>query len=280
MNLGEALDWAADQLAGKRIADPRLEAELLLTHALNIKKSELILNQSLTIEKNGLARFKQLLARRLKHEPTAYLIGDQPFLGLNIAVDRRVLIPRPETEQLAEQVLRVAGRESRVVIADIGTGSGCLAIALAKRLPLAEVYGVDASGDALKLAKKNAENNGVAARCHFLGGNLLEPLPAKVNIIVANPPYIPTAEINKLQPEVKDWEPRSALDGGPDGLKFMREIIQKAPEHLTAQPPGLLFIEIGFDQGDAVRQLAAGLYRSVEIKKDLAGKERFLVARQ
>jgi release factor glutamine methyltransferase len=270
MNLSEALDWAADQLAAQQIADPRLEAELLLTHSLNIQRSELILNQSLTIEKAGWEQFQRLLKRRLNHEPTAYLIGNQPFYGLEILVDRHVLIPRPETELLVEIVLRSTNHDSLTTIADVGTGSGCIAVALAKNLPPATVYGIDSSGDALKIAKKNAEKNGVAARCHFLNGHLLEPLKEKVDIIVANPPYIPSAEIDKLQPEVKDWEPRGALDGGPDGLKYIREIIKAAPKQL--------FLEFGFGQAGKVLELAKAVYNKSEIRRDHAGLERYLLA--
>jgi release factor glutamine methyltransferase len=269
MNLGAALDWAADQLAAKQIADPRLEAELLLTHALNIRRSELILNQSLTMEKAGLERFQQLLTRRLKHEPTAYIIGNQPFHGLEIMVNRHVLIPRPETEQLVEIVLRSTNHDSRFTIADIGTGSGCLAVCLAKALPNAVVYGTDTSGDALKVAKKNAENNGVANRCHWLNGHLLEPIKEKIDLVVSNPPYIPSAEIAKLQPEVRDWEPRGALDGGPDGLKYIRELIKAAPARL--------FLEFGFGQAAKIAELAKEVFPRFEIRRDHAGLERYLL---
>jgi release factor glutamine methyltransferase len=276
MNLTEAIDWATDQLTAQRIEDARLEAELLLVHALEIKRSSLVLYQSMTVEKSNFDRFRKLVERRLKHEPTAYILGNQPFHGLNILVDKNVLIPRPETEQLVEIILGSIDRNAALKIADIGTGSGCIAVSLAKALPNATVYGLDASGAALKVAQKNAELNQVAGRCTFLKGSLLGPLKEKMNIIVANPPYIPTAEIAKLQPEVRDWEPRVALDGGPDGLKYIREIIRQAPNHLTTQPPGRLFLEFGFGQAAQIAELAKAVFPKFEISRDHAGLERFL----
>ncbi|MCU0640511.1 MAG: peptide chain release factor N(5)-glutamine methyltransferase [Candidatus Margulisbacteria bacterium] len=273
MNLGAALDWAADQLAAKQIADPRLEAELLIMHALDLQRNALIMNQAMTVDQSGLARFKKALERRLKHEPTAYIIGDQPFHGVTIKVNKQVLIPRPETEQLVDIVIKEIQHLSldigHLTLADIGTGSGCIAVALAKALPQAVVYGIDQSGDALKIAQQNAAQNGVADRCRFLKGNLLEPLKEKPDLVVANPPYIPTAEINKLQPEVKDWEPRAALDGGPDGLKYIRELIKAAPARL--------YLEFGFGQAAKITELARAVYPQIEIRRDHAGLERYFI---
>lgn len=275
MNLTEAIDWATDQLEAKEIADARLEAELILVFALAIKKSELILNQSMALDDKGFKRYQELIARRLKHEPTAYIIGSQPFMSLDLMVNRSVLIPRPETELLAEQALRVTSRESRVVIADVGTGSGCIAVTLAKRLPLAEVYGIDTSDDALKVAKKNAEMHKVEGRCHFIKGNLLEPLKEPVDLIVANPPYIPSGEISKLQPEVRDWEPRKALDGGKDGLDYIRKLLRESPKYLKAN--GRLVMEFGFGQAAEIEKLAAEDFEKIELIKDYAGIERIII---
>lgn len=292
MNLTEAIDWAVDALAAGGIDDPRFEAELLLTGALNIKKSELVLYQSKSVEEKNFQRYQELVKRRLKHEPTAYLLGNQPFLGLNIIVNRSVLIPRPETELLAEKVMALikennsphlpAGRHGlnvgnqKIVIADIGTGSGCIAIALAKGLPQAEVYAIDSSSDALKVAKQNAEQYHVADRCHFIKGNLLDPLKEPVDLIVANPPYIPSAEIKKLQPEVRDWEPKQALDGGKDGLDYIRKIIAESPKHL--KPNGRLMMEFGFGQAAEIEKLAAAIFNQYEVVKDYAGIPRLLIS--
>jgi len=275
MNLTEAIDWAVDALAAGCIDDPRFEAELLLTAALNIKKSELVLYQSKSVEDKNFKHYQELVRRRLKHEPTAYILGNQPFLGLNIIVNRTVLIPRPETELLAEQALKVTSHESPVIIADIGTGSGCIAVALAKGLPQAEVYAIDASNDALKVAKQNAEQYHVADRCHFIKGNLLEPLKEPVDLIVSNPPYIPSDEIKKLQPEVKDWEPKQALDGGKDGLDYIRKIIAESPKHL--KPNGRLMMEFGFGQAAEIEKLAAASFAKSEIVQDYAGIPRILI---
>ncbi|MDD5594119.1 MAG: peptide chain release factor N(5)-glutamine methyltransferase [Candidatus Margulisbacteria bacterium] len=282
MNLTEAIDWGTDQLTAKQIEEARLEAEILLVHDLGIKKSELILNQSLAIDDKAFKRYKELIARRLKHEPTAYITGYQPFMSLDFMVNRSVLIPRPETEILVETVIKsVRSSEFGVgsfVIADIGTGSGAIAVSLAKNLSGIKMIGIDSSSEALKVAQKNAEVHRVADRCQFIKGNLLEPLKEKINIIVANPPYIPSAEIGKLQPEVKDWEPKQALDGGKDGLDYVRKLIDQASNHLSTQPPNYLFLEFGFGQAGAVESLAKVKFKNVEIIKDYAGIPRILKA--
>jgi release factor glutamine methyltransferase len=272
MNLTAAIDWATAQLTAKQIEDARLEAELILVYALSMKRSELILNQSLTIEDKNIQRFKGLIGRRLKHEPTAYITGSQPFILLDIMVNRSVLIPRPETELLVEHILRVISRQSSVTIADIGTGSGCIAVTLAKRLPLAKIIGTDISNDALKVAKSNAELLNVDARCQFIKGNLLEPLQGPVDLIVANLPYIPSDEIKKLQPEVKDWEPKQALDGGKDGLDYIRKLLKESPKYL--KPGGRLFLEFGFGQAEEIVTLAGAYFQNIAISKDYAGIER------
>ena len=274
MNLTEAIDWATDQLCAKEIEDARLEAEIILVYALGINKSELVLHQSKIIEDKNLKRYQEAIKRRLKHEPTAYIIGSQPFMSLDFLVNRSVLIPRPETELLVEQALRVTSHELRVAIADIGTGSGCIAVTLAKRLPLAEVYGIDTSNDALKAAEMNAELHKVTDRCHFIKGNLLEPLKEPVDLIVANPPYIPSEEISKLQPEVRDWEPKQALDGGKDGLDHIRKLLKESPKYL--KPNGRLVMEFGFGQAAEIEKLAAGNFDKIEIIKDYAGIPRII----
>ena len=159
-------------------------------------------------------------------------------------------------------------------IADIGTGSGCIAVALVKSLPLAEVYAIDTSNEALKVARKNAEQYKVDTRCHFVKGNLLEPLKEKVDLIVSNPPYIPAGEISKLQPEVKDWEPRQALDGGKDGLDHIRKLLKESPKYL--KPNGRLVMEFGFGQAAEIEKLAGANFEKIEIIKDYAGIPRII----
>jgi len=269
MNLSEALAWGMTYLKENQIAEPRLETELLLAHSLGIPRTKL-----LTIEADVPASFQALIARRAKHEPTAYIIGVQPFFGLDFFVDRSVLIPRPETELLVENAITLIRHSSFVIrnltIADLGTGSGCIAISLAKNLPNINVIGIDSSPEALAIAKKNADHHQVADRCHFLLGNMVEPLKEKIDLVVANPPYIPSAEIKTLQPEVRDWEPVAALDGGIDGLDHIRQIIK-------AKHPRLI-MEFGFGQAEIIRSLAEKTYKKVEIKKDYAGIDRILIA--
>jgi len=279
MNRAEAIDWATDRLAAKQIEDARLEAEILLVHALGIKKSDLILNQSLNLDSHNFEPFKAWVERRLKHEPTAYITGIQPFMSLDFFVDRSVLIPRPETELLVETVLRITGRESQITIADIGTGCGCIAVSLAKHLPNIAVIGIDSSAKAIEVAKKNAEKHKVSGRCNFIAGNMFEALKEKVNFIVTNPPYVPSNDIKALQPEVKDWEPRQALDGGKDGLDLIRKLINEAPKHLL--PGGQLCFEFGFGQAEAVKTLVEEnkSYRETEIVKDYAKIPRVLKTR-
>lgn len=273
MNISEALAWATDHLQKHQIEDARLESEILLAHALGIKKTNLYAHPENTFPSHHLSIFQSYIKRRAQHEPTAYITGIQPFMSLDFFVDHSVLIPRPETEQLVETVSRVTGRGSWVAIADIGTGSGAIAVSLAKHLPYARVIGIDSSAEAIKIAQRNAEAHKVTDRCQFIVGNMFELSTEKVDIIVSNPPYIPTAEIETLQPEVKDWEPRQALDGGKDGLDHIRKILEEAPNHQT------LFLEFGFNQADKVEQLARKYYREIGIIKDYSGIPRILKAR-
>jgi len=288
MKIADALAWATNYLREHKIEDPRLEAEILLAHTLGIDRAKLF-----TIDSVPPPTFEQFIKRRASHEPTAYITGIQPFYGLNFFVDRSVLIPRPETELLVENVIASIPHStfhiSHLTLVDVGTGSGCIAVSLAKQLPNVTVIGIDSSPTALKLAKKNAQHHGVSDRCKFLLGDLFKPLKEKVDLIISNPPYIPSAVIETLEPEVKDWEPKEALDGGRDGLNYIRKLLMEAPNHLapssveglTTKPPNhQLFIEIGFDQGEMIRQLAfgAGKYKGIEIIKDFAEKDRIFKA--
>lgn len=246
-----------------------LENELLLCHAFGITRTELHTHPERY--NNQDTRYKQLLNRRQKHEPIAYIIGNQPFLGLDIIVTPDVLIPRPETEYMVDLVIKkVLGHRSYVKIADVGTGSGCIAVALAKYLPDSFVYAIDSSEKALEVAKANAKKHGVLDRIKFLKGHLLEPLKEQVDLIISNPPYIPTSDLRSLMPDVRDYEPISALDGGPDGLTYIRELINLIPR--TSH----LILEFGFNQAPAVLALARHKFPQAEIIKDQFGIERFL----
>lgn len=249
---------------------PRLEYEILLCHCFGIKRIDLIAHPEKYNTQDPC--FLKLVERRLKGEPVAYITGIQPFCGLDFFVDRNVLIPRPETELLVELALKSAPGS----LADVGTGSGAIAVSLARHLPNAKVIGIDSAPEAIKIAERNAEYHKVEDSCHFVEGNLLEPLKDKVDLIVSNPPYIPTADIETLQTEVRDFEPRSALDGGEDGLKYIRRIIRESPRRLKSE--GLLMLEFGFGQAPAVRELTKESFRSVSIFRDYSNLERYLVA--
>jgi len=251
------------------------EKEILLCHAFSITRAELITHPEKYPENNP--KYLSMVERRLKHEPIAYIVGDQPFMGMDIMVDENVLIPRPETEELVLQILNNPKIQISKIV-DVGTGSGCIAIALAKHFKDAKVYGVDSSDMALDVAKANAINQHLENRITFIMGHLLDPINEKVDLVVSNPPYIPSSEVDKLEPDVKDFEPRGALDGGAEGLDFIKEIIESAPNHLS--PNGILYMEIGYDQGSRVYEYAKKFFNKVEITKDLSGKDRFVKCEQ
>ena len=241
------LDWTKSYLAEKGVENARLETEWLLSAALGRDRVGLYVSLDQPLNPDELAVCREFVTRRAKREPLQYILGTQEFYGLDFVVTPAVLIPRHDTEVIVEEsVLRVPG--ARAVL-DIGVGSGCIAVALAKNLPDAQVCGVEQSPEALSLAQKNAERHGV--RVTLFEGSLFEPFVGQhFDLIVSNPPYIPTADLDTLQPEVREFEPLQALDGGPDGLHFYRLIVPAAPEHLV--PGGWLLREIGIGQADAV----------------------------
>ena len=288
--IAKLLNWTTDYFKKYNIEWPHLEAEILLAHALNLKRIELYVRHEKVLTQVELTKFKNLIKRRNLHEPIAYITGNQPFMSLNFIVNPSVLIPRPETEEMVQLTIELAKRSmvhSPLSIVDIGAGCGNIAVSLAKFLPEAKIIGIDSSSKALEVAKQNAELNKVANRCQFLLGNLFDPLknvaanfssPNKIDIIVSNPPYIPTAEIDKLGADVKDFEPVEALDGGKDGLDYIRQLILEGPQHLKDK--GYLILEFGFGQAEKIKELANNKFSGIEIKKDNSGKERFLLARK
>jgi len=260
------------------------ETAWLLEQALRMTQLELRLNESQAVEGERLGRAQALLARRAGREPLQYLLGTQEFCGLEFEVEPDVLIPRSETEGLVEAVTRLASG-NRPVIADIGTGSGCIAVSLARRLPRAALYATDCSAAALRVARRNAERHGVAANITWLDGDLLGPLRSnglsgRVNVIVSNPPYIAEREWEALQPEVRLFEPRIALAGGEDGLAVYRRLVQEAPEFLSAG--GWLIMEVGQGQAESVRMLldTTKQYGVVDVRPDQAGIDRVVCARK
>ncbi len=277
----DALAWTASRFIQLHIPNARLDAELLLAHALGGQRIDLYANPERPLSEADRARYRSLIERRMAGEPVAYIIGRKAFRHLTLKVTPAVLVPRPETEMLVEAAVEFAAGES-IVAADIGTGSGAVAISVAKEVPGASVYATDVSGEALDLANENAESAGVAESVIFLHGDLFEPLPPELagslDAVLSNPPYIATEEIERLGPEVRDHEPRQALDGGSDGLDVIRRLIAEAPGWL--RPGGLLAVEIGENQGMTVSDLARQDFSDVEVRKDLAGLDRLLVARR
>lgn len=274
----KVLHAATERLTAGGIDSPRLDAEILLAHVLGWRRLSLYVDAEKNLPLEKILRFDELITRRLKKIPVAYLIGTREFMGLAFAVNENVLIPRPDTEILTEVVgeyLRSVGGE--VTFADLGAGSGAICISILKFVKNARATAVDISAEALEVARFNAAKFHVDDRIKFFCGDLFAPLTGKFNAIVSNPPYIPTGELETLQAEVQR-EPRLALDGGADGLNFYRRIISDAPKFLTAG--GLLAVEVGINQAAAVKNLlAAEKFTDIKIFRDLSGIERVVAAR-
>jgi release factor glutamine methyltransferase len=272
ISITSALAWAAAELQAASTT-PRLDAELLLAHVLGHSRARVLASGPGPLTAEQMARFRALVARRAELEPVAYLVDHKEFFGLDLIVDRRVLVPRPETELLVEMALARFKDKAfeRLNVADIGTGSGCIAIALAKYLPAAELIAVDISPGALEVARANAERHGVAERVRLVQGDLLAPLDRRVELLVSNPPYTVLSEIDA---GVRRHEPHGALDGGQDGLDLYRRLLDEAPAKL--RPGGAVLLEIGATQGTAVSELARRHFHNAQIAvhKDLAGLDR------
>ena len=278
MRVGAALDRAEAQLQASGVKSPRFDAELLLAHVLGGNRAALLAHLDDALGPTQYTRFCDLVARRAAREPLAYLLGHREFYSLDFLVDRRVLIPRPETELLVEEALRLAAiLPSPFRIADVGTGSGAIAVALAVHLPQATVYALDASPAALAVAAANARRHGVAGRVRCLAGDLLAPLPEPVDLIIANLPYVAADEWAALPPEIRDHEPRRALDGGDDGLALIRRLLATADSYL--RPGGAILLEISAEQGAAATALARRHFpqATVRLLPDYAGLDRLLV---
>jgi release factor glutamine methyltransferase len=251
---------------------PRLEAEILLAHVTGLSRTVLLAHPERSLTADERARYEDLLARRRAGVPLPYLTGRVEFFGLEFVVTPAVLIPRPETETLVERALEWAPRTA----VDVGTGSGCVAVALAVRLPRARIYATDLSRAALRVAAENARRHGVADRIHFLQADLASPLRGPVDILVSNPPYVAEEEWASLPQSVREHEPRLALDGGPGGLRVVRRLLADAARLL--RPGRALLVEIGAGQGaDAAALARAAFPRAyIRIHPDLAGRDRVL----
>jgi release factor glutamine methyltransferase len=266
------LRWATDDFRGRGLESPRLDAELLLAHALGVPRLRLIVDGLRPLTSDELSRFRALVVRRRQYEPVAYLLGEREFYGRPFRVDSRVLIPRPDTETLVAVALRrCQARNLFVETLELCTGSGCVAISLAKELPTARITATDLSKDALRVARANLLTLG-AYNIELRHGDLFAAVTrgASFDLVVANPPYIPAGELPTLAPDIQNHEPRLALDGGTDGLVLVRRIVDEARAFL--RPGGLLALEIGAGQADDVlRHFAEHGYRSLEVEKDYGG---------
>jgi release factor glutamine methyltransferase len=277
----EVIQKSADFLAKKGVDSPRLQTELLLAHVLQMPRMKLYLNFERQLSDPELDSLRKLVQRRGQREPLQHLVGTTAFCGLEIAVNGHVLIPRPETELLAEegwQFLSTSNQQPATAL-DFGTGSGCIAIAVAAKCPTAHLVALDVSPEALDVARQNAAKNNVSDRIEFRQGDGFAALKAgeQFDLILSNPPYIASAEIETLQPEVRDHDPRGALDGGADGLDFYRRLAAESGKFL--KPHGKIMLEFGEGQAEKIGGIFAAQGWSVEaIREDYTQRQRFLIA--
>jgi release factor glutamine methyltransferase len=269
VSLGDAARAGASKLAAAGVDSPRLDAELLLSEVLGIDRARLVLDARAPLTADRAARFEALVARRTAREPVAYILGRKPFRSIELAVDPRVLIPRPETELLVEVALSLP---SGAAVADVGTGSGAVALALASERPDLRVVGIDVSEDAVAVARSNGA--GLGLDVEWVVGDLLDG-GRRYDAVLANLPYV--AEGAALAPEIALYEPAGALFAGADGLDLIRRLVDRLAETAVA----FVALEIGFDQGEAVNSLLRGAgFGSVSVERDLAGLDRVVVGRR
>jgi len=279
----EAIQRSAAFLEAKGVDSPRLQAELLLAHTLKLPRLKLYLEFQRALSVAELDTLRELVRRRGRREPLQHILGTVSFCGLELAVGPAALVPRPETELLAElgwQFLCARTNPTPTAL-DFGTGSGCLAIALAAHCPAAQITALDRSPEALALARQNLARHGLTARIKLLQSDGFAALPAtaRFDLILSNPPYIPSAEIERLQPEVRDFDPRAALDGGADGLVVIRALAAQAGAFLAAD--GRLMLEFGEGQAAAVSALfIRNNWVVEELRADYTQRQRFLIARR
>ncbi len=312
--VGRTMAAANQRLRSSNSETPRLDVEILLAFVLHTDRVGLYAHPERPLSATERAHFEELIERRRRHEPVAYLLGSRGFYGLDFLVTPQVLVPRPETEILVEHaILAIESLDSRVALAptavsrtngsnghgpgnyppyaqlyrpptpgsgvlmaDVGTGSGAIAVSVARHHPRVTIYASDISTDALAVAQKNATRMQVAERLQFLAGSLLSPLPQPVDIITANLPYVATADIPNLAPDIANYEPRLALDGGPNGTQLIEQLLSQAPSYL--RPGGVLLLEIGSDQGFRVAALARHAFPAAEVTvfQDFAGLDRLV----
>ena len=275
----EMLRQTHGNLESVGIPDARLESEVMVMNVMRMPRQDLFSHQEDGVNVQQERELAQIVERRLKREPLAYILAYKEFYGVNLLVNSDVLIPRPETETMVEHALFMAlmGMETtELVIADVGTGTGAIAINLAIHLPAARIYAIDAADAVLDVASHNIRTHNVADRIKLAKGDLLEPVPEPVDLIVANLPYIPTSRIPTLQPEIQ-WEPIAALDGGGDGLDLIRRLMSQAPDKLKEN--GIILLELDPEQVPAVEELSRQLFpeATTSIEQDLAHLDRVFV---
>ena len=282
MTVLEAIKKSADFLSKKGVESARLQSELLLAHQLKLPRMKLYLNFDRELTPDETDSLRDLVKRRSAREPLQHIVGSTSFCGHEILVSRHALIPRPETELLAElgwKYLSTVNSEHLTAL-DFGTGTGCIAIALAAKCPNTKITALDISPEALELARQNAGQNQVAERIDFLQGDGFAVLPgrAEYDLIVSNPPYIASPEIETLEPEVKDFDPRTALDGGTDGLDFYHRLAKEAGPFL--KPGGKIMVEFGDGQADAIKNIFEAEKWIVEaVQEDYSQRARILIAK-
>ena len=276
----QVIQWTTGHFQDKGIANPRLEAEVLLAHLLGIDRMGLYLNYDRPLKEEERTAYREMIQRRTGGEPIAYIIGHREFWSLRFAVSPECLIPRPETEHLVEETVRIGkGLQPPARVLEIGHGCGAVAIALAKELEGTEIVATDISTGAHALAQGNAEAHGVAGRIRFILEDLYPPGEGPFTLICSNPPYIPTEEILHLAPEVKDYEPLTALDGGEDGMRFFREIAREAPAFLMEG--GWLLLEMGKGQAPQVTAILQEVgFSHIDLTQDHAGVPRVIRAQR
>jgi release factor glutamine methyltransferase len=278
--IGRVLGWATDDFKKRSNSSPRLDAELLLTHVLGVDRVKLVIESERRLNDAELARYRALIQRRRRGEPIAYILGRREFYGLPFAVDRRALVPRPDTETLVEVALeRTRARSMYGRALDLCTGSGCVAVAFSRARPTWRITASDVSPEAAGLARENVLRHGVAFSLRVVEGNLFAPLHGeRYELITANPPYVPSAELAELAPDIRDFEPRLALDGGNDGLDVVRAVVAGAGSHL--EPSGILAVEIGHDQAARVSELfERASFREISVRRDYGGRDRVVSGR-
>ena len=276
--IGSILKWTEQYFGTRGIDSPRLDAEVLLSHVLGKERIYLYVHFDEPLEAPELAAYREYIKQRVARQPVAYIIGRREFMGLSFKVTPAVLVPQPDTEILVQAALDRLAAKPAARIADIGTGSGAIVLSLLYYRKELQASAVDISADALAVAAENAASLGVAERVMFCEGDLLAPLAGQqFAAIVSNPPYIPTADIAGLAPEVRTAEPMGALDGGADGLVFYRRLVADAPALLASD--GFLAMEVGIHEAAPVAALAqaSGAFARTEVLKDLAGIERVVV---